>query len=145
MTGSLIGSLSWVVGFEEHLEPSQPVVQVGAGVDFEPHVIEPGATRIEGFALIRVMLLKLDDGARRRVNEQDRAPPIAADPVEFGEAEKIRPPSGARLCVSYGKRNVRHLAEGWHGHSSSVHIWARSRCSVASISYASFIIRWMMS
>ena len=96
MTGSLIGSLSWVVGFEEHLElnavgvlerqyrtvfalgdrrvghaellePGQPLVQVGAGVDFEPHVIEPGATRIEGFALIPVMLLKLDDGSRRRV------------------------------------------------------------------------------
>ena len=46
----------------ELFEPCQPLVEGGAGVDFEPHVIEPGAPGIEGFALIPVVLLELDDG-----------------------------------------------------------------------------------
>src|SRR6478735_6430088 len=107
----------WVVGFEEHfelnavgvlecqyrtvfglgdrrmahaelLEPCQPLVEAGAGVDFEPHVIEPGAPRIEGVALIPVVLLELDDGPRRRMQQQNGVPPVAADPVDFGQLEQ---------------------------------------------------------
>ena len=55
----------------ELFEPGQPLVEVGTGVDFEPHVIEPGAPRIEGFALIPVVLLEFDDGSRRRVQQQE--------------------------------------------------------------------------
>jgi hypothetical protein len=73
----------------------------------EPHVIEPGAPGIEGLALIAVVLLELDDGSRRRMQEQNRAPPIAANPVEFAELKQRSPPSGARLGVAGGKRNVR--------------------------------------
>jgi hypothetical protein len=80
----------WVIGFEEHLElnavgilerqhrailalsdrgvnyaellkPCEPLVEFGPLVDFEPHVVDAGTKRIEGLALITVMLLELDD------------------------------------------------------------------------------------
>jgi hypothetical protein len=61
----------------ELLEPCQPLIEVGAGIDFEPHVVEPGTPRVEGLALIPVMLLELDDGASRRMQEQNAAPLVA--------------------------------------------------------------------
>jgi hypothetical protein len=140
------GAVLWVVGFVEHLElnavgvlerqyravfslgdrrvshsellePRHPLVEVGPRVDFEPHVIEPGTPGIEGFPLVPVVLLALDDGSRRRMHEQDGVPPIAVDPVDFGQLEQRCPPSGTRLGVTDGKRNMRHLAESWHGNS----------------------------
>jgi hypothetical protein len=77
-------------------------------------VIESRAPGIKGLALVPVMLLALDDGPRRRMHEQNGAPPIADDPVEFGEFEQLSPPSGARVGVTNGKRNVRHPTESWH-------------------------------
>jgi hypothetical protein len=48
-------------------------------------VIEPGAQGIERLALIPFVLLELDDGPRRRVQQQEAVPPIATDPVDFGQ------------------------------------------------------------
>src|SRR6476619_2909918 len=106
------------VGHVELLEPCQPLVEAGPGVDVEPHVIEPGAQGIEGFALIAVVLLEFDDGPRRRVQQQNAVPPVTADPVDFGQLEQRRPPLGTCLGVTDGKRNMRHLAESWHANSS---------------------------
>ena len=64
-----------------------------------------GAQGIEGFALIAVVLLEFDDGPRRLVQQQNAVPPITADPVDFGQLEQRRPPSGACLGVTDGKRN----------------------------------------
>ena len=119
----------------EPLEPCQPLMEGGARVDFEPHVIEPGAPGIEGFALIPVVLLELDDGARRRMQQQNAVPPIADDPVDFGQLEQRSPPLGACLGVTDGKRNMRHPAESWHGNSSAF-TFGRSGCSAVSMSYA---------
>jgi hypothetical protein len=139
----------WVVGFEEHfklnavgilerqhrtvfalgdrrvvhaefLEPCQPLIEACPRIDLEPHMIEPGAQGIERFALVPFVLLELDDGPRQRVQQQDAVPPIATDPVDFGQLEQRSPPSGARLGVTDGKRNMRHLAESWHGNSSGL-------------------------
>src|SRR5690242_14485400 len=129
MTGSFIALTLWVVGFEEHLklnavgilecqyrtifaignsrvrdaellEPCKPLVESGAGVDFEAHVIEPGTPRIEGLALIPVMLLEFDDGSRRLMHQQNRPPSISANPVDLDQVQELRPPSGARLGVT---------------------------------------------
>jgi hypothetical protein len=61
----------------ELLEPRQPLIEVSPRVDFEAHVIEPGAAGIEGFTLIAVVLLKLENGPRPRMHEQNSVPPIA--------------------------------------------------------------------
>ena len=111
----------WVVGFEEHLElyavgvlerqhraifalgdrrvthaellePCQPLVEAGPGVNFECHVVKAGTPGIEGFALVPVVLLELDDGPRWRMLEQNSVPPVAADPLDFGELEQRSPP-----------------------------------------------------
>jgi hypothetical protein len=92
----------------ELLEPCQPLIEAGARIDFEPHVIEPGAAGIEGFALIPVVLLELNDGPRRRMQQQDCVPPIAANLVDFGEFEQRSPPAGAHFSVTDRKRNMRH-------------------------------------
>ena len=75
----------------ELLEPCQPLVKAGSRVDLEPHVIEPGAPGIKGFALIPVVLLELDDGPRRRMQQQDAAPSITDDPVDLRHVEAAQP------------------------------------------------------
>src|SRR5215207_6208207 len=51
----------------EALEVRLPLLERGAVVDLEPHVVEPGSPRIERLALVGVVLLELDDRCRRRV------------------------------------------------------------------------------
>ena len=40
----------------ELFEPCQPLVEASSRVDLEPHVVEPGAKGIKGFAVIPVVL-----------------------------------------------------------------------------------------
>jgi hypothetical protein len=108
------------VTYAELLESSEPLIEVRPRVDFESHVIQPGTSRIEGLALIRVVLLELDDGSRRRMHEQNATPPIARGPVDFGELEYLSPPPGARLGVVNGERDVRQSAESWHSDTSEL-------------------------
>jgi hypothetical protein len=69
-------------------------------------VIETDVPGIKGFAEIAVVLLKLDDGARRRMQQQDAVPPVAEDPVDFGHVKQSSPPPCACLGVADRKRNV---------------------------------------
>jgi hypothetical protein len=46
----------------ELLEPCQPLIELGPSVDFEPHVIESSAPRIEDLALIPVTQYKTTGG-----------------------------------------------------------------------------------